>query len=38
MAKVLPVIQFHIEDLDKVTSTNTLLMERARQGAPEGLS
>jgi len=28
---------FHIETLGEVTSTNTLLLERARQGAPEGL-
>lgn len=31
------MIQFQIEKLDEVTSTNTLLLERARQGAPEGL-
>lgn len=31
------MIQFQIEKLGEVTSTNTLLLERARQGAPEGL-
>lgn len=31
------MIQFLIEKLGEVTSTNTLLLERARQGAPEGL-
>jgi BirA family biotin operon repressor/biotin-[acetyl-CoA-carboxylase] ligase len=31
------MIQFQIENLGKITSTNTLLLERARQGAPEGL-
>ncbi len=29
--------QFHIENLGEVTSTNALLLERAREGAPEGL-
>ena len=31
------MIRFQIENLGEVTSTNTLLLERARQGAPEGL-
>lgn len=31
------MIQFQVEKLGEVTSTNTLLLERARQGAPEGL-
>ncbi|HOW87649.1 MAG TPA: biotin--[acetyl-CoA-carboxylase] ligase [Candidatus Omnitrophota bacterium] len=31
------MIAFQIENLGKVTSTNTLLLDRARQGAPEGL-
>jgi BirA family biotin operon repressor/biotin-[acetyl-CoA-carboxylase] ligase len=31
------MIRFQIEKLEEVTSTNTLLLERARQGAPEGL-
>jgi BirA family biotin operon repressor/biotin-[acetyl-CoA-carboxylase] ligase len=31
------MIHFQIEKLGEVTSTNTLLLERARQGAPEGL-
>ena len=31
------MIPFQIEKLGEVTSTNTLLLERARQGAPEGL-
>ena len=31
------MIQFQIEKLGEVTSTNTLLLERARQGSPEGL-
>lgn len=31
------MIQFTIEHLDEVSSTNTLLRERANQGAPEGL-
>lgn len=31
------MIQFQIEKLGEVTSTNTLLLERARQGASEGL-
>jgi len=30
-------IRFYIERLDEVTSTNTVLLERARQGAPEGI-
>lgn len=31
------MLQFQIEKLGEVTSTNTLLLERAKQGAPEGL-
>ena len=31
------MISFQIENLGEVTSTNTLLMERAKQNAPEGL-
>lgn len=31
------MIHFQIEKLGEVTSTNTLLLDRARQGAPEGL-
>ena len=31
------MLKFQIEKLGEVTSTNTLLLERARQGAPEGL-
>jgi BirA family transcriptional regulator, biotin operon repressor / biotin---[acetyl-CoA-carboxylase] ligase len=31
------MISFQIERLGEVTSTNTLLLERAKQGAPEGL-
>src|SRR5664279_5380227 len=31
------MISFRIEKFDEVTSTNTLLLERAKQGAPEGL-
>jgi BirA family biotin operon repressor/biotin-[acetyl-CoA-carboxylase] ligase len=31
------MIQFQIEKLAEVTSTNTLLLERAKNGAPEGL-
>jgi BirA family biotin operon repressor/biotin-[acetyl-CoA-carboxylase] ligase len=31
------VIHFQIEKLNEVASTNTVLLERARQGAPEGL-
>ncbi len=31
------MIHFQIEKLGEVTSTNTLLLERAKQGSPEGL-
>ena len=31
------MIRFQVEKLTEVTSTNTLLLERARQGASEGL-
>ena len=31
------MIRFQIEKLGEVSSTNTLLLERAKQGAPEGL-
>lgn len=31
------MIQFQIEKLEEITSTNTLLLERAKRGAPEGL-
>jgi len=31
------VIQFHIEHLDEISSTNTLLLSHAKQGSPEGL-
>lgn len=31
------MIQFKIEHLSKVTSTNTLLLDHAKSGAPEGL-
>lgn len=31
------MLQFRIEHLEKATSTNTLLLDRAREGAPEGL-